>query len=61
MTLEDYLRRVAAEGAIDHSLRCHVEDDRVTFYIYPSRPGPGDQYGPTVDFTVAGNKLEAKG
>ena len=52
MTLEQYLRDCYTANVIDHSVRCRVVGDAVTFYIHPA-----GKDGDTLDFLVNGNTL----
>jgi hypothetical protein len=52
LTLEEYLARDHARHVIDHTIRCHVHNGKVTFYIHPNNVD-----GETLDFEVEGNRL----
>jgi len=52
LTLEEYLRHESAQGHIDHMIRAHVFEGRVTFYVHPY-----GHDGQTQDYEVAGNTL----
>lgn len=51
-TLEQYLKDDHDRGVVDHSIRAHEHEGKVTFYIHPS-----GKDGDTLDFQVQGNVL----
>ncbi len=52
MTLEEYLRRELARGAIDFRIRASADDGTVRFYIHPQ-----GRDGDTRDWVVNGNAV----
>ena len=49
-SLAQYLTENAANGVIDHTVRCQMEGGVVTFYIHPQNVD-----GETLDFKVLDN------